>query len=430
MWRGLRAPRARRPGGGRGRGPHRGRDQPLVGLRRGGVADVHPRHALLHPGRARRPRRRAPRARPGVDRTRPRGRAVLAARASCSCSSPRATTGAPAAADAYAAALRRGRQPGDVAVALAQGGGARRLGRRRGARARARGGRARARVGRAGRARPRAARARHARGRGRDRRAWRRPSPCSTARSRGWSWPRRSPRSARRCGARGGRPTRASRCAARSSWPSACDAPGLADHVRTELYAAGARPRTDALSGAGALTASERRVVDLAAAGETNRDIAQALYVTPKTVEVHLSNAYRKLGVRSRRELPGGARAGMTGLLERDREVAALEALVADAPRGQRAAGADRRARPGSASRACSPTCATARRPARARRPRVRARAGVRVRRRAPAVRGRRRAAAGRRARRRRGARRRRCSRRRPAATATRRSRRSTGCSG
>ncbi len=85
---------------------------------------------------------------------------------------------------------------------------------------------------------------------------------------------------------------------------AACAAPGLAEHVRTELYAAGARPRTDALAGVAALTASERRVADLAAAGETNRDIAQALYVTPKTVEVHLSNAYRKLGVRSRRELP------------------------------------------------------------------------------------------------------------------------------
>ena len=85
---------------------------------------------------------------------------------------------------------------------------------------------------------------------------------------------------------------------------SACGAPPLADAARSELYAAGARPRTEALSGLGALTASERRVVDLAAAGETNRDIAQALYVTPKTVEVHLSNAYRKLGIRSRRELP------------------------------------------------------------------------------------------------------------------------------
>jgi DNA-binding CsgD family transcriptional regulator len=85
----------------------------------------------------------------------------------------------------------------------------------------------------------------------------------------------------------------------------ACSATGLAEHVRTELYAAGARPRTDARSGAAALTASERRVASLAAGGETNRDIAQSLYVTPKTVEVHLSNAYRKLGIRSRRELAG-----------------------------------------------------------------------------------------------------------------------------
>jgi DNA-binding NarL/FixJ family response regulator len=86
---------------------------------------------------------------------------------------------------------------------------------------------------------------------------------------------------------------------------AACDATGLAEHVRTELYATGARPRTDAQAGVAALTASERRVVDRAASGETNRDIAQALFVTPKTVEVHLSNAYRKLGVRSRRELAG-----------------------------------------------------------------------------------------------------------------------------
>jgi DNA-binding CsgD family transcriptional regulator len=83
----------------------------------------------------------------------------------------------------------------------------------------------------------------------------------------------------------------------------ACGAEGLAEDVRTELYAAGARPRTAALSGAGALTASERRVAALAAEGASNRDIAQSLFVTPKTVEVHLSNAYRKLGIRSRREL-------------------------------------------------------------------------------------------------------------------------------
>jgi DNA-binding NarL/FixJ family response regulator len=83
----------------------------------------------------------------------------------------------------------------------------------------------------------------------------------------------------------------------------ACGAQTLADSVRSEIYATGARPRTTAVRGVLALTASERRVVDLASEGQTNRDIAQALYVTPKTVEVHLSNAYRKLGIRSRREL-------------------------------------------------------------------------------------------------------------------------------
>ncbi|HEX8648174.1 MAG TPA: AAA family ATPase [Thermoleophilaceae bacterium] len=86
---------------------------------------------------------------------------------------------------------------------------------------------------------------------------------------------------------------------------AACGAEGLVEQVRTELAAAGAQPRTTALSGVDALTASERRVADMAAEGQTNRDIAQALFVTPKTVEVHLSNAYRKLGIRSRRELAG-----------------------------------------------------------------------------------------------------------------------------
>lgn len=85
----------------------------------------------------------------------------------------------------------------------------------------------------------------------------------------------------------------------------ACSAEPLVEHVRSELYAAGARPRTTALGGVEALTASERRVAAFAAEGQSNRDIAQALFVTPKTVEVHLSNAYRKLGIRSRRELAG-----------------------------------------------------------------------------------------------------------------------------
>jgi DNA-binding CsgD family transcriptional regulator len=59
------------------------------------------------------------------------------------------------------------------------------------------------------------------------------------------------------------------------------------------------------MAGVGALTASERRVVDLVAEGRTNSDIAQALYVTPKTIDVHLGNAFQKLGIRTRRELAG-----------------------------------------------------------------------------------------------------------------------------
>ena len=51
-------------------------------------------------------------------------------------------------------------------------------------------------------------------------------------------------------------------------------------------------------------TLSERRVAQMAAEGPTNREIAQALFVTPKTVEVHLSSVYRKLGISSRSQLP------------------------------------------------------------------------------------------------------------------------------
>jgi DNA-binding CsgD family transcriptional regulator len=86
---------------------------------------------------------------------------------------------------------------------------------------------------------------------------------------------------------------------------AACSADVLVEHARAELRAAGVRPRRDALGGVESLTPSERRVAGMAAEEMTNREIAQALFVTPKTVEVHLSNAYRKLDIRSRRELAG-----------------------------------------------------------------------------------------------------------------------------
>ncbi|MGW3137758.1 helix-turn-helix transcriptional regulator [Streptomyces sp. NPDC001139] len=89
-----------------------------------------------------------------------------------------------------------------------------------------------------------------------------------------------------------------------------CGATPLAEIARTELAAAGARPRRTALAGPDALTPSEKRIAQLAATGATNRQIAQQLYVTPKTVEVHLSAAYRKLDITTRRDLPGALTAG------------------------------------------------------------------------------------------------------------------------
>jgi DNA-binding CsgD family transcriptional regulator len=78
----------------------------------------------------------------------------------------------------------------------------------------------------------------------------------------------------------------------------------LVAQAEEELAATGARPRRLLLSGVESLTASEKRVARFAADGLSNKDIAQALFVTTKTVEVHLSNVYRKLGIGSRNELP------------------------------------------------------------------------------------------------------------------------------
>ena len=83
-----------------------------------------------------------------------------------------------------------------------------------------------------------------------------------------------------------------------------CHAAPLADRAGQELVAAGARPRR-AISGVDALTPSELRVARMAAEGMANRAIAQALFVTVKTIEVHLGSAYRKLGVSSRAALAG-----------------------------------------------------------------------------------------------------------------------------
>jgi DNA-binding NarL/FixJ family response regulator len=87
----------------------------------------------------------------------------------------------------------------------------------------------------------------------------------------------------------------------------AMGSPGWADQARSELARVGARrPKPS-----GQLTHSEQRVAELAATGLSNKEIAQALFVTVNTVEAHLSHAYAKLGVRSRGQLTArlGARA-------------------------------------------------------------------------------------------------------------------------
>ncbi|HEY0542347.1 MAG TPA: AAA family ATPase [Actinoallomurus sp.] len=82
-----------------------------------------------------------------------------------------------------------------------------------------------------------------------------------------------------------------------------CGARALAIHATEELAATGARPRRELLTGPDALTASELRVARLASGGATNREIAQTLFVSRRTVEVHLTNSYRKLEIDSRHQL-------------------------------------------------------------------------------------------------------------------------------
>ena len=84
-----------------------------------------------------------------------------------------------------------------------------------------------------------------------------------------------------------------------------CGAAGTAKQAYEELLATGEKVRRWTPIGVESLTPSERRVAQMAADGMTNRQIAQSLFVTVKTVETHLAATYDKLGVRSRQQLPG-----------------------------------------------------------------------------------------------------------------------------
>jgi DNA-binding CsgD family transcriptional regulator/Flp pilus assembly protein TadD len=82
-----------------------------------------------------------------------------------------------------------------------------------------------------------------------------------------------------------------------------CGADALATRAHDELVAAGARPRRDPTESRSNLTASELRVARMAAEGMTNREIAQALFLTENTIETHLRSVFRKLDIGSRSQL-------------------------------------------------------------------------------------------------------------------------------
>jgi DNA-binding CsgD family transcriptional regulator len=114
---------------------------------------------------------------------------------------------------------------------------------------------------------------------------------------------------------RAGRTTRARLTLSRAlELAMECGARPLVERTLTELRAAGARPRRRPRAGLGALTASERQTAELAAAGRTTKQIAATLFLSPKTVEGHLTSVFRKLGVASRSEL--GSRLASRGAEE------------------------------------------------------------------------------------------------------------------
>jgi DNA-binding CsgD family transcriptional regulator len=87
-----------------------------------------------------------------------------------------------------------------------------------------------------------------------------------------------------------------------------CGAAALVARAAEEIRSSGARLKRAPAAGVEGLTPSERRVAELAAEGRSNREIAQALFLSEKTVETHLGSTYRKLGIRSRGKLPGALR--------------------------------------------------------------------------------------------------------------------------
>ena len=77
----------------------------------------------------------------------------------------------------------------------------------------------------------------------------------------------------------------------------------FAERARVELQATGERARKRTLDALDELTPQELQISRLAAQGNTNREIAAQLFISPSTVEYHLREAFRKLDVKSRTQL-------------------------------------------------------------------------------------------------------------------------------
>ena len=80
-------------------------------------------------------------------------------------------------------------------------------------------------------------------------------------------------------------------------------AEAFAERARVELEATGEKARKRTVDTIDQLTPQESQVARLATQGNTNREIAAQLFISPSTVEYHLRKAFRKLGVKSRIQL-------------------------------------------------------------------------------------------------------------------------------